>query len=236
MDSKEVNKHIRAIIWPALKEQGFDTFDPRTAWRHQDDRIDVINFQSYNTYHAGVLKVTPFSFSVNLGCCLTTIPFHTDIKVKNGFPLPKEYQCDFRGRLKRTFLQFRNRHKDIWYIDNKGKSLGKSLEDVLRQIRQKALPWFQRLTDKAEVMRILCSENEQMGDLWGFGRNPSPHRSYLTGYLALSLGDTDLAIRKLQEVVDSGCFTTLFTDVQGALKRSNTSLNLTRGAGAPLAG
>ncbi len=236
MDSKEVNKHIRAVIWPALKQEGFDTFDQRTAWRHLPDRIDVINFQSYNTYHAEVLRVTPFSFSVNLGCCLRSIPFALDVKVKNGIPLPREYECDFRGGLKRSFFQFRNRHKDVWYIDKEGKSIEKSLQDVTNQIRQSALPWFQRLSNKSEVMRILCNESERMDELWGFGKNPSPHRSYLTGYLALSLGNEKLAKQKLQEAVDSGCFAKLFTDVQGAIMRSNTSLNVTRGAGEPLAG
>lgn len=225
MDSKETNKRIRAVIWPALRLEGFTTFGPRTAWRHTKDRVDVINFQSFNSYNADVLGVTPHSFAVNLGCALLDIPFHLEVKIKDGIPFPKEYECDFRARLTRSFIQFHNKHKTIWYVDAHGKSLEKSLADVLTQTQKVALPWFKRLSDKSEAMRILLSDEEQMQELWGFGRNPSPHRSYMTGYLALSLGDHDLARTKLQEAVDSGCFTALIPDLETALKRSNPLIN-----------
>jgi hypothetical protein len=212
------------VVWPVLRQEGFAAFDTRTAWRHTSDRIDVINFQSFNSYNAEVLGVTPHSFAVNLGCARLEIPFHLEVKTKDGVPFPKEYECDFRARLKRSFFQWRNKHKAIWHIDKEGKSLEKSLADVVSQIKNVALPWFAKLSDKDEVMRILLSEDEKMQELWGFGRNPSPHRSYMTGYLALSLGDVGLGKAKLQEAVESGCFSAVIPDLDTALLRSNPSL------------
>jgi len=55
MDSKEVNKQIRAVIRPVLKAQGFARFTARDSWRFHDDRIDVVNFQSFNSYLAGTI-------------------------------------------------------------------------------------------------------------------------------------------------------------------------------------
>jgi hypothetical protein len=48
-----------------------------------------------------------------------------------------------------------------------------------------ALAWFERLNQRNEVLRILREDDERMTELWGFGRNPSPIRSYLAGYVAM---------------------------------------------------
>jgi hypothetical protein len=82
------------------------------------------------------------------------------------------------------------------------------------------LAWFERLRDKKEVLRILLNEPEEMSSLWGFGNNPSPVRSYLSGYVALNLGKKELAESKLREAADSKCFSQLFSTVEGALLRA----------------
>jgi hypothetical protein len=74
MDSKTVNKEIRALIWPALKAAGFSSFSARTAWRYEKDQVEVVNFQSFNRHNADVLDVTTFSFAVNLGSYLCYVP------------------------------------------------------------------------------------------------------------------------------------------------------------------
>ncbi len=67
MDSKVVNKAIRDVIRPFLKENEFTKFTGRDSWRVKKDTIEVINFQSFNSYNADILGVTSFSFGVNLG-------------------------------------------------------------------------------------------------------------------------------------------------------------------------
>jgi hypothetical protein len=74
MDSKSVNKEIRQTIWPLLREAGFWRFSSRSAWRHAESRVEVLNFQSFNSYNAGVLGCTTYSFSVNLGVFLLRSP------------------------------------------------------------------------------------------------------------------------------------------------------------------
>ena len=102
MDSKAVNKEIRARIWPLLKDIGFSRFTPRTAWRYRGDKIDVLNFQSFNSYNASVLGITSFSFCVNLGSFLNYVPSKWPVKVKDGHPIPNEAECHFRRRLMRS--------------------------------------------------------------------------------------------------------------------------------------
>jgi hypothetical protein len=104
-------------------------------------------------------------------------------------------------------------------VDAEGKNLGWCMQDVLHRIPD-AVAWFARLGDKNEVLRILQEEKEDLFELWGFGNNPSPIRSYLSGYVALSIGDTELARAELQAAVESNCFTYLFSSVDGAINRA----------------
>jgi Domain of unknown function (DUF4304) len=197
MDSSVVNKTIRAEIWPFLKSVGFARTTARTAWRHKPDRVDVVNFQSFNSYNAGVLGITTFSFAVNLGCYLRYIPdqyaesrdAHT---LREAEPRPQEYQCQMRSRLTRSFPDRRSKDNQIWYIDENGSNVSQALHDVRMLLLRDAYPWFERFASPSEVYDILAFAEEDMGQLWGFGRPGSPIRSYYRGYAAL-------AARKVEE-------------------------------------
>lgn len=220
MDSKAVNKEIRRTVWPLLKTQGFTQVSARTAWRHGDQKIDVVNFQSFNSYNAGIMGVTTFSFAVNLGAYLCYVPPQwPPKKIKDGVPYPAEYECQFRGGLPRTISQPNNAHAHVWLVETDGRNLARCVNDVLQEIPD-ALAWFERLESKTSVLRILLEEPEQMSSLWGFGNKPSPNRSYLLGYVAMQLGDDALADREFSNAVASGCYAHLFSSVSGARHRA----------------
>lgn len=232
MDNKRVNRRIKDLVWPLLRSNGFETFSQRTAWRHHSDRIDVLNFQSFSSYQTNVLECTTFSFAVNLGCFISTIPPHFEMsqrKHKNGLPIPHEYECHLRGRLWPTALQPSFRATDIWHLDETGENLEVSFEDVRLVIESDAIPWFQRFQSLTEVLRILCNEPEQVNHLWGFGANPSPIRHYFIGYVALSLNEHRCAIEHLEQALSSGCFSSvqsrLAEDVRRTAQQSPSASN-----------
>ena len=218
MDSTIVNREIKKTIWPALKVAGFDRFASRVAWRHNPDSVDVFELQSFNKYNADVLGVTTFSFSVNLGKFLLYIPPQWAPKVKEGIQVPSEPECLFRGHLLPQ-ISVAPASRIIWSVDADGKNLPWCIRDVLNQLPE-ALDWFARLDSRAEALRVLLEGDEDMHRLWGFGRNPSPTRSYHAGYVALALGDAATAAAKLQEAVDSKCYVNLFSSVDGAINRA----------------
>jgi hypothetical protein len=198
VDSSVVNKGIRQAIRPVLKEAGFNEFAPRTAWRRGPGQIDVVNFQSFNSYNAGVIGCTTYSFSVNLGCFLLEVPpGYPSVETRNGAERPEEYRCHLRGRLHRTILQPELARRDIWYIDPEGAYLAAALEDVRRALLRDAAPWFELLHNRTEVLRILEQSQESMEHLWGFGAPGSPIRNYLIGYVALRLGQVEVARKAL---------------------------------------
>jgi len=218
MDSKVVNREIKKFIWPALRHAGFATFTSRCAWRHLEDKIDVVEFQSFNKYNADVLDVTTFSFAVRLGTLQLYVPPQWPPKVKDGLQLPSEAECYFRSSLVCS-IESKLDDRTIWPIDPAVKNLPWCIQGVLNQMPQ-ALAWFERLAEKSEVLRILQEDDHTMPELWGFGRNPSPIRSYLAGYVALALGQNEIAETRLQEAVDSKCFVSLFSSVHGAVQRA----------------
>ncbi len=223
MDSKVVNREIKSVIWPLLKAAGFSKFNTRNAWRYTNEQISVINFQSFNSYNADVLGVTSFSFSVNVGCYLEYLSPTWPPKVENGRLVPSETQCHFRSVLVRSFPQPSHKFDTIWAVDKRGENLSVCMGDVAKQIPS-VLNWFDRLQDKEEVLSILMNEQASMhfpgNSPSGIGNNPSPNRSYLTGYAALKLGKEVLAREKFAEAVQSKCFTHLFSSVEGAINRA----------------
>lgn len=165
------------------------------------------------------MGVTTFSFAVNLGTYLLYVPPQwPPKKIKNGVPYPAEYECHFRGRLKPLTTQS-HKNEGVWGIDEKGCNLAWSIKDVENQIPT-ALDWFKRLENRAEVLRISQEEDEDACKLWGFGRRPSPIRSYLTGYVAMALGKDQLAEKEFESAVASGCFGNLFSSAEGARYRA----------------
>jgi hypothetical protein len=85
MDSKIVRRELWKVVRPLLRDAGWTSFSIRTARRFSQSRIDVVNFQSFNSYLASAIGSTTYSFSIRLGCFFTAIP-HSGIKIKGGVP------------------------------------------------------------------------------------------------------------------------------------------------------
>jgi len=207
MDSKIVTKSIKNTLVPLLKEHGFTVFTQRAAWRDCGSKIDVIKFQSLNSHDAAIFESTTFSLIVSLGIYFKCIPDRfSKLKEKSDLVLPKEYECHFRRLLHKSIAQKELPRKSIWHIDSEGDNLEIVIQDVKNQLITQGLPWFERFENMNEVMRTLLEDREDLNGTDGFGRNPSPIRSYLTGYIALSMGDYELAKKALNEAIGSGCF------------------------------
>ena len=222
MDSSNVNKEIKSVIRPLLKDVGFSQFTARTAWRYSDGKIDVVNFQSFNSYLANAVGSTTFSFGINLGCSFDAIPQRARVKRKNGFLQPQEYECHFRFRLQKSINQPRLPRTDIWLVEPTGKNLEIVMQDARNAILEVGLHWFNRFRDMGEVLRTLLEDSENGNTVgFGFGANPSPARHFMTGFTALRLGNQDLARERIQKALDSGCFEEFEPKMRAALEATD---------------
>ncbi|MBI5635098.1 MAG: hypothetical protein HZA15_16640 [Nitrospirae bacterium] len=205
MDSKIVNKAIREEIRPFLKEAGFSKFSTKSAWRYSENLINVIIIESFNSYNAAVLRCTPYSFQVEVGCYFPSVPSTYGSygpKEKDGVLLPHYAHCYFARPLYKTLTQPECGNKRIWYIDEKGKYLGEALSDLKKVIRVEGLPWFDQFSSSEKVMMKL----EEMrlsykGDeAWDYGNKPSSVWLLHAGYIALWIKNYELALKYLKAI------------------------------------
>lgn len=194
MENRHVNKSIAKKIKPLLQQRGFEAVSARNYLRYKKDRIEVINFQSFNSYQAEGMGCTTFSFAINLGILFLCVP-HESIKLKDGKLLPKEYECDFRRRLYKA-------GSDIFSITSDGSNLDEVIEDAVTLIQNDAINWFAEFDDMKNVLNTLINANENMAGTWGFGNNSSPKRNYLTGFVAKNLCLWEIAGEAFKRVID----------------------------------
>lgn len=217
VDSSVVNKEIRRIVWPLLREAGFTQFTTRSAWRYASTKIDVVNFQSFNSYLAESVGCTTFSFAIRPGCSFDAIPRNKTVERRDGCCRPKEWECHFRLALQKTIAQPDLRRGDIWYVDPLGQNLEMVMENASQTISDVALPWFDRFNDSNEVLRTLLEDSVTNAGTWGLGNKPSPVRHLMTGYVALALGKKQLAFEHIQAALLSGCFKDLDDNMHSVL-------------------
>jgi len=218
VDSSAVNREIKSVIRPLLLDAGFTQFTTRTGWRYAGEKIDVVNFQSFNSYVANSLSCTTYSFCVRLGCSFDAIPRSERVKRRDGFFRPQEYECHFRRPLQKTIQQPNLKRMDVWYIDPAGKNLEIVIADAKKAILETGLGWFSRFDDMKEVLRTLIEDPESNESTSGFGVNPSPIRHFMTGFIAHSMGKNDLARERIQKALDSGCLKEFEPKMHAALE------------------
>lgn len=140
--------------------------------RYAGEKIDVVNFQSFNFYLATCLGCTTYSFGVKLGCSFDAIPRSERIKRKDQFFRPEEYECHFRRALQKTIQQPNLKRTDVWYVDHSGQNLKVVIEDAKKAILENGLPWFNRFADFNEVLRTLQEDLESMDGTWDLEIGP----------------------------------------------------------------
>lgn len=178
MDSRVVSRELWKVVRPVLKDAGWTSFSSRTARRSSNPRIDVINFQSFNSYLASAIGSTTYSFSVRRGRFFSAIP-HSGIKVKDGLLMPEEYQCHLRYTTHKKFPQPECARTDMFYVDPEGKYLPTVVEAVRQGIATEGLSWFQRFSDMQEVLRTLMEDDETNEGTWGLRSKTQPSQEFI---------------------------------------------------------
>ena len=115
---------------------------------------------------------------------------------------PSESQGHFRSSVKKYFEQPEFPRKDIWFIDPDGKYIQSAINDCKNQIQSFAFGWYHKFDTKEKILKILTEDEMDMNGTWGFGNFDSANRNELIAYTAKELGQTDLAIQKLNRLID----------------------------------
>ncbi len=201
MDSRDVNRVLKQVVWDELRGDGFLERTGRTAWRRREHTIDVVNFQSFNAYLAEQIAATTFSFSVRLG---VAYPVDADDQwmLRPPSDRPKEFECQARRTPRKGVAQeilvsrrrwfavdpaadeweVRNMDRpDVWFVDLDGSNTEWLASDALAQIMAQGMPWFEELSDLDRAIEIFGTREGTSlapgtgGDFYG-GALGSPSR------------------------------------------------------------
>jgi hypothetical protein len=107
VDARAVTGAIRRIVWPRLRDAGFEAFTGRSAWRYVGDDVDLVNVQSFGGTLSDAVGCTSFSFAVNVGVWrpadAASVPARHDAR---GRPRPHDYECvPHRRKLHKSLSQ-----------------------------------------------------------------------------------------------------------------------------------
>jgi hypothetical protein len=173
IDSAEVNKAIRRVLSPTLRERGFTKVQTRNNWCHLDDRIWVFVIRSIGGYRLPddfpsqslhcQIGIYFWDFPPNPEPALRTMP-----KVdKDGLIVPREWDCHWRGKmtiiadqsaLRRGLrhAQERNR-KDVWWVTDDGSNLEDVVEDIKQSFLKKGVRRLKN-ADRAKILKYWLAE------------------------------------------------------------------------------
>ncbi|MGN7942095.1 DUF4304 domain-containing protein [Virgibacillus sp. 6R] len=151
----EINKVIRKILSPTLRENGFHKVNTRHNWGWNDHCIWVLDIAAVGKSFSDVTGWSPMSIIVELGIYYDFIPPRDEIKISaKGELLPKIYQCDVRYDLSCNLDQskytknFYNRaekeRNDIWWIQPDGSNIEEVINDIKQDFLHNGLKWLIR--------------------------------------------------------------------------------------------
>jgi hypothetical protein len=197
VDGKAVDAAVRRLVRPALREHGFTRFSGRSAWRSDQETVELVVFRSFSSYIATGVGCTTFSFGVEGGVAYR--------RVLPGVERPKEYDLTFRFSLGKYLRQpfFRpygrpqpTDRPDVWFVLPDGSNLDDTVADALRAIEEQALPLLDTFREPRlalEMMRQREPSNPDFGTagVWGYGAVGSPHWQQVAKELADLAGIRD---------------------------------------------
>lgn len=198
MNARDVSKEIKEQITPWLKEQGFQKITARNAWRTRKDTIEVLNFESFNSYNASVMGVTTFSFAVHLGVYYKFIDLCPWSNCE-ALDEPKYHECHAIRSVLKGIKQPETASEAVWFIAEDGNNLQSSVADAKRQIVDLAPNWYEELSDPEHALDIFQSRPESYSKSAGLyerlgGKGYSLSRAEIVSFLALKTGNIDKAI------------------------------------------
>ncbi len=105
LDAKDLDRGLRATLWPALKAHSFTERTERVGWRYAGDDIDVVELQAVGQ-NAEAAGCPPLSLSVHVAGFPRFLERKDRIPRRNGRLRPHYWDCDpFRRAMEKSLVQ-----------------------------------------------------------------------------------------------------------------------------------
>jgi hypothetical protein len=169
--SPGINKHIRRVISPVLRNNGFSKVKTRNNWGYQEKCIWIFNIRAVGSYFSRVTGFPPMSLTAWLGVFYLFIPSRAQIKIdKDGLLLPPEY-CDHMHYTLRNHnydLQIRSglenpaevNRDDVWWVEPDGSNVEMMVNDLAESLKTVGLPWLVDMTDLEKAFLVTKKDRD----------------------------------------------------------------------------
>ena len=105
VDVRDVNRALRATLWPRLRAEGFESRTARAAWRYWDGGVEVVDVQSIGPEWDAV-GCTSYSFGAQVGSWPDYFADEGTPPIgKDGRPRPRYWNCPLNFTLSKTISQ-----------------------------------------------------------------------------------------------------------------------------------
>jgi hypothetical protein len=164
--SAPLNKPLRTLVVPILRDAGFQQVDARNGWSWRNDLIWVFNIRSVGSYFSGVTGWPPGSVCAWLGVFFTFAPRPGGMKVDDrGRMRPAEHSCHMRdhlvrnvdqsSRMRRLWNSAERERTDIWWVQPDGENVDEVASDIANALRDHGLPWYARASDLESALGLV---------------------------------------------------------------------------------
>lgn len=164
--SPEVNKIIRKILSPVLRDNGFDKVKTRNNWGDHDPCIWVLNIRAVGRHSFPSMSVGVW-LGIYYKFVSPDIPGRFYVKTdQDGKLIPKEWMCHVRNHLVLANLDQSNYTKyihssaeanrnDIWWIEPDGSNLEKVINDIKIAFLTQGIQWFNAYSNLEYAFRCI---------------------------------------------------------------------------------
>jgi len=155
MSAKRANllltKEIRERIFPILKNNGFDHFSGRKAWRRFNDKVYLFLISGVGAYFSTVTGYPSISVTSSINIFYINFPDQRKCRKygKSDKPLPSGTECHLRFGLDKIDPQveycknlespIEANRRDVWWVDPGGNNIQSVVEDLARVTEEYAL-------------------------------------------------------------------------------------------------
>jgi hypothetical protein len=168
--SAQLNKSLRMLVAPILRDAGFQQVDARKGWSWRNDVIWVFEIRAVGSSFSGT-GWPPGSVCVWLGVYFAFAPRQSEIKIDDkGRLRPKKYCCQMRNHLvcgvdQSKWVQHlgnpaERTRKDIWWVQPSGENVAEVARDIAKSLQNDGLPWYARVSNLENALELVESERD----------------------------------------------------------------------------
>lgn len=149
----KIDKRIKRILSPVLKEFGFTSINSRNHYALHNDCTWILNINHIGNYYSELTGWPAQSLNATVGIYYDFIPPISDENEKYE-KFPKFYDCQLQMELRNQLSETNHRmskwvqsKENIWWFHSDGKNIDDVIYDIRNSFIETGLPWLKKYSN-----------------------------------------------------------------------------------------